>query len=386
MSTAEAIILFLIAVAAFLSPFISKKLFIASPVTEIFLGIFISALFKVEGHTLTIVKFMSEFGFLILMYMAGMEIDLEDIKKISKKDFLIYVGYFVLILGMVLGFTILFKFNIAVALLGAMTAIGLLFPILSEFNLLDKKIGKDMLIIGSIGEIISLIIITGVTIYYQYGLKLESLYHILQIILFCLFAFFALKFFKVLSWWYPSTIVKVMASNNSAETGMRSNFLIMLTFVAMASVLNIEIIIGAFIGGILYSSVLKEKDNILEGFEMLGNGFMIPIFFIFVGLSFDVSTLTDKNVIILAISMTFGILLVRILASVVFIFSNINIKEIILIPIGTSFPLTLLVAFAEVGKTAGIFSPKVVSGAILTSILSALIYPTLFRFFVKFSR
>lgn len=386
MSTAEAIILFLIAVAAFLSPFISKKLFIASPVTEIFLGIFISALFKVEGHTLTIVKFMSEFGFLILMYMAGMEIDVEDIKKISKKDLLIYVAYFVLILGMVLGFTILFKFNIAVALLGAMTAIGLLFPILSEFNLLDKKIGKDLLIIGSIGEIISLLIITGVTIYYQYGLKLESLYHILQIILFCLFAFFALKFFKVLSWWYPSTIVKVMASNNSAETGMRSNFLIMLTFVAMASVLNIEIIIGAFIGGILYSSVLKEKDNILEGFEMLGNGFMIPIFFIFVGLSFDVSTLTDKNVIILAISMTFGILLLRILASVVFIFSNISIKEIILIPIGTSFPLTLLVAFAEVGKTAGIFSPKVVSGAILTSILSALIYPPLFRFFLKFSR
>lgn len=386
MSTAEAIILFLIAVVAFLSPFISKKLFIASPVTEIFLGIFISALFKVEGHTLTIVKFMSEFGFLILMYMAGMEIDVEDIKKISKKDFLIYFAYFVLMLGMVLGFTILFKFNIAVALLGAMTALGLLFPILSEFNLLDKKIGKDMLIIGSIGEIISLLIITGVTIYYQYGLKLESLYHILQIILFCLFAFFALKFFKVLSWWYPSTIVKVMASKNSAETGMRSNFLIMLTFVAMASVLNIEIIIGAFIGGILYSSVLKEKDNILEGFEMLGNGFMIPIFFIFVGLSFDVSTLTDKNVIILAVSMTFGILLLRILASVVFIFSNINIKEIILIPIGTSFPLTLLVAFAEVGKTAGIFSPKVVSGAILTSILSALIYPPLFRFFLKFSR
>lgn len=386
MSTAEAIVLFLIAVAAFLSPFISKKLFIASPVTEIFLGIFISALFKVEGHTLTIVKFMSEFGFLILMYMAGMEIDVEDIKKISKKDFLIYVAYFVLILGMVLGFTILFKFNIAVALLGAMTALGLLFPILSEFNLLDKKIGKDLLIIGSIGEIISLLIITAVTIYYQYGLKLESLYHILQIILFCLFAFFALKFLKVLSWWYPSTIVNVMASNNSAETGMRSNFLIMLTFVAMASVLNIEIIIGAFIGGILYSSVLKEKDNILEGFEMLGNGFMIPIFFIFVGLSFDVSTLTDKNVIMLAISMTFGILLLRILASVVFIFSNISIKEIILIPIGTSFPLTLLVAFAEVGKTAGIFSPKVVSGAILTSILSALIYPPLFRFFLKFSR
>lgn len=386
MSTAEAIVLFLIALAAFLSPLISKKLFIASPVTEIFLGIFISALFKVEGHTLTIVKFMSEFGFLILMYMAGMEIDVEDIKKISKKDFLIYVAYFVLILGMVWGFTILFKFNIAVALLGTMTAIGLLFPILSEFNLLDKKIGKDLLIIGSIGEIISLLIITAVTIYYQYGLKLESLYHILQIILFCLFAFFALKFLKVLSWWYPSTIVNVMASNNSAETGMRSNFLIMLTFVAMASVLDIEIIIGAFIGGILYSSVLKEKDNILEGFEMLGNGFMIPIFFIFVGLSFDVSTLTDKNVIILAISMTFGILLLRILASVVFIFSNISIKEIILIPIGTSFPLTLLVAFAEVGKTAGIFPPKVVSGAILTSILSALIYPPLFRFFLKFSR
>lgn len=386
MSTAEAVILFFIAVAAFLSPFISKRLFIASPVTEIFLGVAIGSVFKVEGHALTIVKFMAEFGFLILMYMAGMEIDIEDIKKISKKDLIIYISYFVFILAMVLGLAIFFNFSISVSLLATMTAIGLLFPILSEFELLDKKIGKDILIIGSIGEVISLLVITAVTIYYQYGINLSSLYHILQIILFCLFAFFALKFLKVISWWYPSTIVKVMASNNSAETGMRSNFLIMLTFVAMASVLNIEIIIGAFIGGILYSSVLKEKDNILEGFEMLGNGFMIPIFFIFVGLSFDLSTLLNHKVIILSISMTLGILVLRIIASVVFIFSNINIKEIILIPVGTSFPLTLLVAFAEVGKTAGIFPQEIVSGAILTSIISALAYPPLFRFFLKFSR
>ena len=386
MSTAESVILFLIAVAAFLSPFISKKLFIASPVTEIFLGILIGALFKVEGHTLTIVKFMSEFGFLILMYMAGMEIDMEDIKKISKKDLLIYTTYFALILGMVLGIAIFFKLHVAVSLLTTMTAIGLLFPILSEFDLLDKSIGKNLLIIGGIGEIISLLVITVVTVYYQYGLKLESLYHVLQIAFFCLFAFFALKLFKVLSWWYPSTVVKVMASNNSSETGMRSNFLIMLTFAAIASVLCIEIIIGAFIGGILYSSVLKEKDNILEGFEMLGNGFMIPVFFIFVGLSFDISTITEKNVIILALSMTFGILLLRVLASVVFIFSNIGIKEIFLIPVGTSFPLTLLVAFAEVGKTAGIFSTEVVSGAILTSIISALIYPQIFKILLKFTR
>jgi Kef-type K+ transport system membrane component KefB len=177
-----------------------------------------------------------------------------------------------------------------------------------------------------------------------------------------------------------------VSSENNAETGMRTNFLNMLMFVALAAFLNIEIIIGSFIGGMLYATVLKEKEDIREGFEMFGNGFLIPIFFIYVGLSFDISSLANTKVLLYSFALSSGILLTRMVASVIFIFADIHLRSLITIPIGTSFPLTLLVAFAEIGRSTGILTNEMANAAILTSIFTAIFYPSLFKVALRFAK
>jgi Kef-type K+ transport system membrane component KefB len=384
MSVNEAFLLFVMAFTAFISPYISQKLYLPTPVAEILFGIIIGSVIQIDTHAFSIIQFLSEFGFLVLMYLAGLEIDIEDLKKTPKKDFIIYFIYYIIIICLAILIAYFFNISISIMMIACMTAIGLLFPILSANNTIDTPIGKTLLIIGSIGEIISLVIITVITIYYRYGIGFKSLNHFAQIVGFCLFAFIFLKTLKLFSWWYPNVTLKMVSSNNTAETGMRTNFLNMLLFVALASFLNIEIIIGSFIGGILYSTILKEKEDIREAFEMFGNGFLIPVFFIYVGLSFNISSLTDLNIIFVALILTFAILLIRVIASIVFLFSDIGINSILLIPVGTSFPLTLLVAFAEVGRSANILSAEMVNATILTSILSAILYPPIFRFLFKF--
>lgn len=386
MSANEAFLLFIMAFTAFVSPYISQKIYLPNPVAEILFGIVIGALIHIDTQSFTIIKFLSQFGFLVLMYLAGLEIDIEDLKKTPKKDFLLYFLYYlaVILLAILIGY--IFNISISIMMIACMTAIGLLYPILMANNSIQTSFGKSLLIIGSIGEIISLIIITSITIYYKYGVGTESLNHILQIIGFCLFAFITLKILKLFSWWFPRVTLKMVSSDNSAETGIRTNFLNMLLFVALAAFLDIEIIIGSFIGGILYSTILKEKEDIREGFEMFGNGFLIPIFFIYVGLSFDISSLGNLNVVLTALLLTFAILFIRVVASVVFLFSNIGIPSLLSIPVGTSFPLTLLVAFAQVGRSANILSIEMVNATILTSILSAIVYPPLFKFLFKFAK
>ncbi|UOD34673.1 cation:proton antiporter [Deferribacteraceae bacterium V6Fe1] len=386
MSSHEALLLFLMAAIAFISPYLGKKLRLPIPVIEILLGILIGTFIKIDKHAFTIIKFISEFGFLVLMYLAGLELDIEDLKKTPKKDFLIYVLYYLIVIGVLFGTAILFNLPIPLVLLVSMSAIGLLYPILSASNALNTNIGRTLLIIGSVGEIISLIIITATTIYYSYGFSIKSVYHISEILFFCIFAYLALKSLKLFSWWYPNTLLKIVSSDNSAETGMRTNFLNMLVFVALAAYLNIEIIIGSFIGGMLYATILKDNEDIREGFEMFGNGFLIPIFFIYVGLVFDINSLTNITTIIYAVSLSIGIFVVRLLASLVFVFADINLRSIIAIPLSTSFPLTLLVAFAEIGKATNILSVEMASAAILTSILTAIIYPPILKVAMKFAR
>lgn len=386
MSSNEALLLFLMAAIAFISPYLSNKLRLPIPVIEILLGIIIGTFLKIDKNAFTIVKFMSEFGFLVLMYLAGLELDIEDLKKTPKKEFLIYILYYLIIIAVLLAFAISFDIPIPLVLLMSMTAIGLLFPILSSCNLLNTNIGKTILIIGSIGEIISLITITATTIYYNYGFTMKSIYHVLGILFFCIFAYLSLKSLKLFSWWYPLTLLKVVSSDNSSETGMRTNFLNMLIFVALAAYLDIEIIIGSFIGGMLYATILKDNEDIREGFEMFGNGFLIPVFFIYVGLTFDINSFTNFTILTYAAFLTFGIFIVRVLASLIFIFADINLRSIIVIPLSTSFPLTLLVAFAEVGKSTNILSVEMASAAILTSILSAIIYPPALRVALRMVR
>jgi len=46
-------------------------------------------------------------------------------------------------------------------------------------------------------------------------------------------------------------------------------------------------ILGAFLAGALFSFVFREREQIMEKLNSIGQGFFIPFFFVVVGVSFD---------------------------------------------------------------------------------------------------
>ncbi|RUM58173.1 MAG: hypothetical protein DSY60_02695 [Persephonella sp.] len=388
MNTTEAILLLIISIGAFLIPFISKRLMLPSAVGEIIFGLILGIFYKdylSSEQSSHIVKFLGELGFIILMYLAGLELNFDKLKKLSKRELGIYVLTIASIIG--LSFSIVFKFNqpVVYALVYLTVGVGLLFSVLKETKLLKTTIGQTLLILASIGEIVSLFAITFFSVFSKYGLSKEGIIHTIEIYLFFSFVYIIIKLFKLFVWWYPEKVAKILGrETETSEIGLRANFMIMFIFVSLASLLKLEAIIGAFIGGMMVSLFLKDKEHIEKSLSSIGYGFLIPIFFIEVGLSFDLFELLQLEILKKAFLLTVIIFIIRILSSVLLLFAKLNIRELILVPLGLSIPLTLLVAIATIGLHINLLSKEDASAIILTAVFTGLIYPWFFKMLVKY--
>ena len=157
----------------------------------------------------------------------------------------------------------------------------------------------------------------------------------------------------------------------------------MFVFVSLASILGLEAIIGAFFGGLLFALVFREKEQIKERIASFGYGFLIPIFFIEVGLRFNIKELLVPEVLINAFLITLIILAVKFIGSMVLIFLKIPISQLLLIPFALSMPLTLLVAISTIFLEIGVLTEHQGAIIILAAVISAIVYPWIFKVMAK---
>lgn len=383
MNEIEAILLLAVSIGAFIMPFISSRLNLPSPVAEIIFGLFIGMFFSDIFHKTEVVRFLGELGFIILMYLAGLEINFENIKKLPGRNKIIYITVIFLIIVFSIAIVKYLNFANIYILVILTTAIGLLFPVLKDLNLTNSNFGQSLLIIGSIGEVVSLISITIFFVIYKYGFSQEAFIHLLEIYLFFSFAYILLRLFKLFIWWFPEKIPVFLKSEGVTETSVRANFVNMFIFVSLAALLGLEPIIGAFFGGLLFSVIFKEKEQVIEKLSSFGYGFLIPIFFIDVGLRFNLNELLQPQIIYQAILLSLVMLFVRFLASFILLFSGFSWKEVLLTPFALSIPLTLLVAIATIGYESNMIDKVQASTIILTAVLTGLIFPWVFKNIVK---
>jgi len=379
MNELEAVLLLCLCAGAFLMPFLSRKLSLPTAVGEILFGLGVGLLLKDAFHQTTIIKFLGELGFILLMYLAGLEINFEKIKVTPRKELMLYLGMFLLIVVFSFGVVVFLDQQPIYALVYMTTAIGLLFPVLKETGTLESDIGQTLLIIGSIGEVLSLSAMTVFILYYRFGFTVESAVHLGQISAFVLIAYLMYKLFTLIIWWFPGLVRPFLKTGDPTESGIRANFVNMFSFVALAALLDIELIIGAFLGGMAFALVFTRRERIQKQIGGFAYGFLIPVFFIEVGLRFDIRDFFDWDVAVTAVIISLVILLVRLPAALVLLFSKLSITQILLVPISTSFSLTLLVAIAAFGLESKIIMKHQAASILLAAILTALIYPALLK-------
>ena len=365
MSEKEAIVLVLIAVGAYIIPFTSKKLMLPSAVGEILYGMGLAFIITTGHETMPLVKYFSMFGFLLLMYIAGLELDFNKFRDISKKDVILYFSIYIPILLASIFIVNMFNLDRAFVLVLFTTGIGLQFSVLKETGLMSTSLGQSMLIICMIGEIFSLLGLTLFSMIAESGVSSALLFDVFYIAIFFVVIYLVLKV------------------GNITETGIRGNFLILFFFVALAVILKIEFVIGAFIGGMIIALVFPDRESILERLTGVAYGFFIPVFFISVGAGFNYKHIFDKDVLILALIISVFIFVTKFIGSILLFFTDIKNRKVILVATSLSFPLTILVAIGEVFKEKSIITEEQSSAILLSAIITAIIYPWIFKLLVK---
>ncbi len=381
-----AILLMAIAFGAFVMPFVSRRLMLPTAVGEIAYGLLLGMLFTWETGDTELIRFLGELGFIVLMYLAGLEINFERIKETPRKDLWLYVLMFIALAALSFGVSTYLGQRPIFGLVYMTTAVGLLFPVLKEAGLMEKDTGQHMLILGSIGEVVSLVGFTLLILYVRFGTSVESLFHLGQLAAFLFLAYLFHRLFGYVMWWFPRLIGPFLRTGDATETGIRANIANMFIFVALAALMDLEVIVGAFLGGMLFGLIFKEREKVMEKIGAFGYGFLVPVFFIEVGLRFNPGEFLHWRVMLMGVMISLIMLAVRFLVSPILLLSSMKLKEVLAVPAAMSFPLTLLVAISTFAYENELIPSDQAAALLLAAVLTALVYPVLFRTLIRSSR
>ncbi|MFT7880212.1 MAG: cation:proton antiporter [Sulfurimonas sp.] len=351
------------------SPFVAKILRVPTPPVEIILGSLFTYLgFIVESEYFTLI---GKVGFLYLMFLAGMEVDLKQITRSSRKVinksilFLLFMVFFTTVTGFLL------DLDTVIIISMPLISIGLLAS-------LSKAYGKEQpwirmaFIAGVLGEIASITVLTIFDAASKTGVNTTLLVHLGYLVLFMVIVYFLYRLFHLLFWWYPELKSTLVPKFDTSDQDIRLAMALFFILIAVMLSLELELALGAFIAGVAISAFFHHEKKLEEKMSSLGFGFLVPLFFIHVGASFDIQALVVPGVVSGALLITFLMILSRILAAAVLQGLN-SKKDALLVALSLSMPLTLLIAVATIGYEAHLLKKLHYYQLILASIFEILI-------------
>ena len=357
------------------SPFVAKFVRIPIPPVEIILGS-IFAYIGLVSHN-QYFDLIAEVGFLYLMFLAGMEVDLKQITKSPKNViqkailFITFMSLFSIALGM------LFRLNTITIISMPLISIGLLAS-------LTKTYGKDQpwiklaFIAGVLGEIVSIAALTIFDAASTTGFNIALIIKIGYLLFFIASVYMLYKLLNLLFWWFPELKNILVPKLDTSDQDIRLAMALFFILIAVMLSLELELALGAFIAGIAISAFFHHEKKLGEKMSSLGFGFLVPIFFLHVGASFDLKSLMVEGVVSGALLITTLMILSRVLAAVVLKKIS-GSRDALLVALSLSMPLTLLVAVATIGYETKLLDLLSYYQLILASIFEILISMTVIK-------
>ena len=370
-----------LALGALVAPILAPRLGVPEAVLQIGYGIALATFAVVvpQGDSAQALGLLAELGFILLMFGAGLEIDFDAIERGGRSQIArgaaVAAGVIgvsaVMALGLGLG-----AFYIIVL---SATSVGLGVVVLRETGLAGAPVGQAVLLVGSLGEFGTLVLMTVYDVHHELGLSVGMVIELGELVLLVAVGVLFLRFLRAWTWWHPGLFRRVFREHDPSELGVRAAVAACLVFVMLAVALDVEPILGAFIAGALSRQVFRDVEVLESKMSALSSGFFIPIFFIAVGMDFDVALLSWQG---LAAASGLGLLLLvaRVVPAIALTAGvGLRVRESLGVALLLGAPLTLLVAIARLGQDLGVLQPAEASSIVLLAILVSVSLPVGFR-------
>ena len=289
---------------AFIVSNIIHKMGLPRVIGYLIAGIMLSAIVKFlpMSWDQTFFSQLADLGIIMLFYFIGLEFDVMPMFRkpglavsVSLVNTLLpFIGGF-LIMRYLFGLEVLSSVVIAVCM--SMSAQSVSVDILEESRKLKSKVGKLIIGIGAVDDLIEMVFVTFLLSWFHVGAENTSLIvFVMQMAAFILVLFFA----RV---WLIPQLLSTFELEHSSTARFSASIIILLLIASLAEVLHISAVLAALFAGILVSqTIIKEErlpnsetKDISRSIHILAFGFLIPLFFVQVGLKSNVFDIVGQN-------------------------------------------------------------------------------------------
>lgn len=375
-------ILCLILITTTLAGVACKRVGIPAVIGQLLVGIVLGPAMLNIVHQDVFVHDFSEIGVIMLMFIVGMECELELLKKYAKPSVMVAILGIVLPVGFTMLIGQLFAFSwkeaFFLGLVLAATSVSISVEVLRELNVLSSKEGATILGASVVDDIVVVIILSVAVgmIGASTGGNTEVSF-IVKLIeqgLFFIGIFFLVRFIA-------PYLLRLSQKMNIGSSVIIMSLIICLGMAYLADLVGLSSVVGAFFAGIAVGQT-DAKTEIDFNIEAIGYAVFIPVFFASIGLSVTFNTLGKDLPFILV--MTIMAILTKLLGGAwgakMVGFSN---TSSLMVGAGMVSRGEMALIIAQIGYQSKLLSEAYYTSMIVVIILTTLVAPFLLKYFVK---
>jgi CPA2 family monovalent cation:H+ antiporter-2 len=338
-----------------------------------------------------ILDFLAEFGFVFLMFISGLEVDvsvltlprLEDERTSFWREplFLAFLSFTLTLAGAFaiafgLGKIDLVRNPFIIGLILSTTSLGIVVPVLKERGIVPTRYGQLILVTALLADVITLMLLSVAFGILQKGFALQLILFLSLLVIFAIVLRTGIAVRKVL--WLKKVVEEL--STATAQIRVRGAIALMVAWATLAHALGIEVILGAFLAGVIVSIIAGPEEAVLrEKLDTLGFGFFIPIFFISVGSRFDLNVLIgSQEALILLPLLIVAAYAVKVLPALVYRLAF-SWREGLASGFLLSSRLSLIIAASALAFELGVISEAVNADIVLVAMITCTLSPVLFN-------
>ncbi|MFD2115658.1 cation:proton antiporter [Paenibacillus yanchengensis] len=327
-----------------------------------------------DGQDGALIDMFAQIGVLLLMFIAGLETDIDQLRKNWLPSFAVAFGG--IILPFIGGYGLAVALNLSqthalfIGILLCATSVSITVQTLKEMNQLNSREGTTILGAAVVDDIVVVILFAVMMSLLGTGEAVSIPLMITKKVV-----FFAVII--ALSWFVVPFVLKLMSKLKVTEGIMSAGLLLCLGFSYFAEFMGVAGIIGAFAAGLAISRTEYQK-TIETKVEPIAYTLFVPVFFVSIGLDVTFGGLSNQLLFIVLLTIV-AVFTKLIGGGIGARLTGFNARESIAIGAGMVSRGEVALIIAASGLAAGLLPEEYFTSVVLVIILTTLITPPLIK-------
>lgn len=364
-----------------------------SMIGEILAGILLGPSLLNLIHQSEEIHVISELGIFLLVILAGLEINIDDILKTFRGRNLIisFLAFFLPIFG---GIGVGFAFGLEllpalfVGLCVAITALPVSVRILMDLGKLDTELGKKIIAVAIFDDVLALTILgvllniqeTDMSVLAVVKVASISLVKLILFITVLSLSYYVIRVITNKGNYIETSLNRLLKFLRGKEALFALFFAFVLLFSTITESLGFHFIIGAFFAAMLISDKVVGRKYFVaieKTTSSLSMGFLAPIFFAGIGLEFQISAISNVWLLVAVVAVSFGSKIIG--GYLGGLAAGMHGKIAYALGVGLNARGIMELVIANIAYSAGLISSEIFSILVIMGILTTLSTPMMLK-------